>query len=296
MRRYENLGIITIDTMKCTKCGNCITSCPWNIFIQHNEQEYPYTTNEELCVSCGHCMAVCDTKAIQHDNFPTGTIQPVNRDILPASIELRELLRSRRSIRGFLEKPVDKELLETIVDATRFAPSTNNIQSNEWLIVQDKAILETIKKETYSYFQGIIGKLNNPLIRLLYVFSRRPEAKSALANVHDLQKIVIKDNNGRDFFLHNAPVLLVAHSKKTYGFSNVDAHFALHNATLMIQTLGLGCFFAGYVVVACRKNPHLQRLLSIPADHYIHGCLALGYPKISYRNWIEKRPAHVSWR
>jgi nitroreductase/NAD-dependent dihydropyrimidine dehydrogenase PreA subunit len=282
--------------MKCTKCGNCITSCPWNIFIQHNEQEYPYTINEDLCVSCGHCMAVCETQAIQHDHFPIGTIHPVDRDMLPTPTQLYELFKCRRSIRGFLDKPVDKELLETIVDASRFAPSTNNIQSNEWLIVQDKVLLETIKKETYSYFKGITGRLNNPLIRLLYVLSRRPETKSTFANLHNLQKIVRKENNNRDFFLHNAPVLLVAHSKKTIGFSDLDAHFALHNATLMIQTLGLGCFFAGYVVVACRKNRYLQRLLPIPADHHIHGCLALGYPKISYQKWIEKLPAHVSWR
>ena len=32
--------------------------------------------------------------------------------------------------------------------------------------------------------------------------------------------------------------LLVAHSKKTLGFSDVDAHFALHNATLMMPHTG----------------------------------------------------------
>ena len=264
--------------------------------MQSDEQGYPYITNETLCVSCGHCVAVCEAHAIHHDNFPFGTIQPVQRECLPTSDQVRELFRCRRSIRAFLDKPVDRDLLTSIVDAARFAPSTNNEQSTEWLIVQDKALLKKIEKETHIYFQHVIDRLHNPLIRLLYALSTRPEARSTLASLHDLQMVIKKENNATDFFLRNAPVLIISHSKKTLGSSDVDAHFALHNATLMIQTVGLGCFYAGYVVVACRKNRHLQRLLSLPPGHSIHGCLALGYPKISYENWIEKRPAQVSWR
>lgn len=294
--RYVNVSLITIDKTRCTKCGNCIISCPWNIFVVADEQGYPQITNEGLCASCGHCVAVCESDAIYHENFPHGTIQPVKRDRLPSSHQLHELLRYRRSIRAFLDKPVDRDLLRSIVNASRFAPSTNNEQSTEWLIVQDKALLNKIEDETCLYFQHVIEWLQNPLIRLLHACSRRPESRNTRESIRDLQMVVKKENNGTDFFLHNAPVLLIAHSKKTLEGSDVDAHFALHNATLMIQTMGLGCFYAGYVVVACRKSRDLQRLLSLPPNHRIHGCLAMGYPKISYENWIEKRPAHISWR
>lgn len=55
-----------------------------------------------------------------------------------------EALRSRRSTRVYEEKPVPKVLIEQIVDAARLAPSANNIQPWEFVVVTDKAVRKKI--------------------------------------------------------------------------------------------------------------------------------------------------------
>ncbi len=52
-----------------------------------------------------------------------------------------ECLKTRRSIRRFIEdKLVDKDVIETIIDCARLAPSANNIQPWQFVVVTDKSI------------------------------------------------------------------------------------------------------------------------------------------------------------
>lgn len=49
-----------------------------------------------------------------------------------------EVLKNRRSIRNFTNKPVSKNDINLIIDAARLAPSANNVQPWEFIIVIDK--------------------------------------------------------------------------------------------------------------------------------------------------------------
>ena len=71
--------------------------------------------------------------------------------------------------------------------------------------------------------------------------------------------------------------------------------YLLINALLVIHGLGLGGFYAGYVTAACQKETSIPKLLNIPKDHRICGCLAIGYPKLIYENWIERKPPQIKW-
>lgn len=51
-----------------------------------------------------------------------------------------EALRGRRSIRSYEEKPVPRETIEEIIDTARLAPSANNIQPWEFVIVTDSGM------------------------------------------------------------------------------------------------------------------------------------------------------------
>lgn len=66
---------------------------------------------------------------------------------LEPSIEaVLELLRRRRSIRtGFLkDKPVSDELIETVLEAARWAPSAGNSQPWEFLVIRNAEMREKI--------------------------------------------------------------------------------------------------------------------------------------------------------
>ena len=52
-------------------------------------------------------------------------------------MDLYEAIRSRRSVRVFLERPVEAEKLTRVLDAGRLSPSARNRQERKFVVVQD---------------------------------------------------------------------------------------------------------------------------------------------------------------
>lgn len=57
-----------------------------------------------------------------------------------------ELLRKRRSIRLFQERPVGEEQLSTILEALLRSPSSRNIDPWEFILVDDRELLERLSR------------------------------------------------------------------------------------------------------------------------------------------------------
>ncbi|MEM2088210.1 MAG: nitroreductase family protein [Thermoproteota archaeon] len=60
-------------------------------------------------------------------------------------MDVFEAIRTRRSIRSYLDKPVEKEKLLRILEAARLAPSAVNRQPWEFIVVTDPKIKEKLK-------------------------------------------------------------------------------------------------------------------------------------------------------
>lgn len=63
-------------------------------------------------------------------------------------MEALEAIRTRRSSRRFTAKPVSREIVEQIIDGARLAPSANNIQPWEFVVVTDQTVRENIASVT----------------------------------------------------------------------------------------------------------------------------------------------------
>lgn len=62
-------------------------------------------------------------------------------------MQYKELIESRRSVRKFSERSVERELLREVVGSVaRYAPSSRNSHSTRFLIVDDKELLERISE------------------------------------------------------------------------------------------------------------------------------------------------------
>lgn len=59
-----------------------------------------------------------------------------------------EVLRTRRSIRRFKPQGVEREKIEAIVDCARLAPSADNLQPWEFVVVTDQKMREEVAKLT----------------------------------------------------------------------------------------------------------------------------------------------------
>ena len=139
---------ITIDEIQCNHCGRCVDICPFALYSQRTPDSTPVIDHYYLCVSCGHCIAQCPQQAIHHETIPQHMIKPVNTAQMPSANQILELLRSRRSLRIFQSKPVPQQLLERIIEAANYAPSTNNTHSTHFCIVQNPHTINTLSNIT----------------------------------------------------------------------------------------------------------------------------------------------------
>jgi nitroreductase len=62
----------------------------------------------------------------------------------------QQLVRGRRSIRRYLEKPVEREKILTCIEAARLAPSADNVQPWRFLIIDDPNLKAQFAKEVFS--------------------------------------------------------------------------------------------------------------------------------------------------
>jgi len=53
-------------------------------------------------------------------------------------MNIYEIIKTRRSVRAYREKPIDPEVLNRILEAGRFAPSAENAQEYRFVVVADE--------------------------------------------------------------------------------------------------------------------------------------------------------------
>lgn len=58
---------------------------------------------------------------------------------------LSEVIRNRRSVRSFSNKPISQESIEKLLDAGRWAPTPSNVQSWRFVVIQSSDHIEILK-------------------------------------------------------------------------------------------------------------------------------------------------------
>jgi nitroreductase/NAD-dependent dihydropyrimidine dehydrogenase PreA subunit len=290
---------ITIDIDVCQKDGLCAMACTYGIFQQDEKGTTPKIDNVmlEKCYRCGQCVAICPHGAISHSHFPEGTVNPIKLENLPSYDQVLELMRSRRSKRLFKDTPVERDVLEKILEAARFAPSQHNNQSTEFVVIQDKEIIHKITRLTAEAIGKLAGYTKNPIGRMMM---RRALGRRRAATIFELapemEGLVSLFKSGTDWILRKAPVLVLFCSDSAGdSFAGVNANIALHNAALAAETVGLGCFYAGFVVTTAERDDRIAKLVSLPETHAINGALAMGYPRLKFKKWPERNSAKMTW-
>lgn len=170
-----------------------------------------------------------------------------------------EAIRTRRSIRRFLDKPVEDDKLTTVLEAAQKAPSWANFQCWKFIVVKDQALKEKISELSFveAYFSPL-GYKANP-------------AKKGLAE---------------------APVVIVACADPSKSgviweqhYYMTDIGIAAQNLMLSAHALGLGSVFVGIYDEAALKS-----LLGIPGQIRIVGLIPLGYPRDEKKDGPPRKP------
>ena len=89
------------------------------------------------------------------------------------------IIMKRNSVRHFLDKPVPKELVTKLLESGMQAPSANNQQPWEFIVVDDRDIIKELIKATVG-----ARPLNTATLCIIPMI--KPGDKSPLFNVQDL--------------------------------------------------------------------------------------------------------------
>ena len=199
-------------------------------------------------------------------------------------MDLREALKTRKSIRGFKPTPVPDELITDILDFARLSPSSVNSQCWEFVVLTGKS-LEMAKATNVE--RTLAGAEMSPDVPAQLYTGRYRERQVALGKmVYGLMHIARDDQEGRiqwhlrgmQFF--DAPaVILICLDESAYNRDSqlplFDAGIVTHSIALLALEHGLGtCIQA----IAVAYSEALKRALDIPLSKRLIVSVAVGYP------------------
>ncbi len=170
-----------------------------------------------------------------------------------------ELIKTRRSTRRYLQRPVEPEKLSIILEAGRYAPSGGNNQSTHLIVMKNRDILTEIARIVKAEFSKM----------------------EVVEGMYASMASAIRASKGDQYIFHyDAPVLIVTANKKDYGNNIADCSCVLENMMLMANALDLGSCWINQLRWL-NSNPILlnyMQNLGMLADERVYGALAVGYP------------------
>jgi len=198
-------------------------------------------------------------------------------------MELEQAMQGRRSIRGFLDKPVPKDLLEEIIALANRAPSSMNTQP--WhLHVLTGAPLEAVRQgNTERMLAGIPPSRE---IEDYAAYDGAHRARQIEIAVQLFQAMGIERHDAerrqdwvmRGFRQFDAPVSVVVCFDRDL-LNNTIAHFdtgaMTYGLVLAAWAKGLGAVINGQGIM---QSPVVREVVQIPDDQVILTCVALGWP------------------
>ena len=244
------MNTLTIDASTCQQCGICLEICPMGL-ISMGGDGFPVVTeeNETRCIMCGHCEAVCTTGALKHASLPE--MRMIRKDKLQEinPENLSEYFSSRRSIRKYLPKSVDKDTLEKIFEVVNYSPTGVNQQQNKWVIICDKGTIRRLCDVVIDWMQGMVN------------------AKADLAQFLGFEKLVDSYRQGDDVICREAPVLVIGYTDAAYTGGILDSVIATSHLELLLPSFGLGGCWAGFVMIALGYSPEVRKIVGLDETH-----------------------------
>jgi nitroreductase len=198
-----------------------------------------------------------------------------------------ELIKARRSVRGYRPDPVPRELIEEIISVAKWAPSSMNTQPWHVHVVTGEPLDKIRRGNTENMLAGVPPKREFPM-RESYEGIHRKRQIEVAVQLFDAMGIARDDAERRTdwvmrgFRQFDAPVSLVLTYDKYLepaAISQFDLGAFSHAIVLAAWERGLGCVINGQGIM----QSHVVRThAQIPDDEIIMICIAMGYPDDSF--------------
>lgn len=186
-----------------------------------------------------------------------------------------ETIHLRRSIRDFKNKPIPREMLQTIIDAGNQAPFTSMTRSQPWRFVV----------------------VENPTFRNKLVETAQPVWKQSIESMKDLAPSIYEAamnlynslKDPKDLVYYSAPAIVFVIGPKR---NTICCSLACENIMIAARSLGLGSCYVGFGAMVT-ENKDIVQQLELRHDEQIFGPILLGYPKEKDQSFIARGLAHL---
>ena len=171
-----------------------------------------------------------------------------------------ENIKTRRSIRRFLERQISEEELQAVLDAGLYAPSAGGRQGVLFVVSQDE---ETNRR------LGQIKRGNSHV-----------KMSTETAYISREQPSIADDPNISSAF-YDAPTVITLFVPKHFFHAPYDASAAAENMLLAAHSIGLGgCYIgAAWESFAAPFGQEVLQRWGVRTDYYAAVHVLLGYPK-----------------
>ena len=200
-------------------------------------------------------------------------------------MELQAAIKERKSVRGYLDKPVPKEVLNQIIEISVRAPSTKNTQPWQFYVVTG-APLAKLKKVAEARFTNselppaeMAHTLIEPEKGTVYR-DRQVDIGIRLFKAMDIgreDKDKRFDWMKRGFRYFDAPaaIILVSDRSNPIEWTYLDAGLVIQNICLAAVDFGLGTCIENQGIM---YSDVLRGIVGIPDDKRLVVAIAIGYP------------------
>lgn len=182
----------------------------------------------------------------------------------------RDLLRTiyrRRSVRDYTAQVLEKETIETLIDAAIQAPTARRQEPWSFVVVQDKNVLNRLSESVKERLR-LEAEAENDLGRFC-----RPEFN----------------------IFYTASTLVLICGKTQSPSVEADCWLAAENLILAACSMGLGSCVIGLAVDAF-NTPQWKAEFNIPADTTAFAPIILGVPTAATPEVPRKAPLILAWR
>lgn len=197
-------------------------------------------------------------------------------------MELQEAIRSRRSIRQFLPKPVSEKLIEDLIANALWAPSWANSQPWEIIVVTGEKLEQFKKKNQEALLSGNASQTDIPMPQVWpdrYLNRYKDLGKRVLASLSIARddKEARLQHFARMFALFDAPaiILVTLDDALSLEYAMLDVGIFLQTFCLLAHDRGLGtCIMAAIV----NFSGIVRELFSIPKNKILVMGAVIGWP------------------
>jgi len=194
-----------------------------------------------------------------------------------------DVVMRRRSIRGYLDKPVPKALVKEVLELAMRAPTSFNTQPWNFFVASGEA-LDKIRKGNVENILAGVPDSREPRYHGEYEGEHRARQIGVAKQLFGAMGIAREDKAGRQdwvmcgFRQFDAPVSIVVTYDKSIRGGDIgpfDCGGVVNALVNAAWSRGLGCVINSQGIM---QSPVVREHAQIPDDQTIMICVAMGWP------------------